>query len=138
LFVRRLDSVSKVAPMAVTHAHLISYDTERDIFPLVLANCQYTFEMGKGTKIEYDFVDLERQLIDRFLFSKSRISVGNALEVIKCVCLLSTLWTWFWKSPETLITDTKYEYILQVGSYHIYLIFAKTTQNIIIVILFLL
>ena len=86
-FVRRYDSVSKVSPMAVTHAHLISYDTERDIFPLVLANCQYTFEMGKGTKIEYDFVDLERQLIDRFLFSKSRINVGNVLQVITSVCL---------------------------------------------------
>jgi len=67
--------------MAVTHAHLISYDPERDILPLVLANCQYTFELGKGTKIEYDFVGLERQLMDKFLFAKSHIQIGRMLEV---------------------------------------------------------
>jgi len=81
LYLRKSDSVSNVSPMAVTHAHLISYDPGRDILPLVLTNCQYTFEMGKGTKIEYDFLGLERQLMDRFLFSKSRIDVGNVLEV---------------------------------------------------------
>jgi len=70
-----------VSPITLTHANLISYNPERDILPLVLANCQYTFEMGKGTKIEYDFLGLERQLMDRFLFSKSRIDVGNVLEV---------------------------------------------------------
>ncbi|XP_060596001.1 E3 ubiquitin-protein ligase rnf213-alpha-like [Ruditapes philippinarum] len=37
--------------------------------------------MGKGTKIEYDFAALERQLMDRFLFSKSRIEVGRVLMI---------------------------------------------------------
>jgi len=79
---RQPESVLKVSPMAVTHAHLISYDLENDILPLCLANCKYTFKMGEGTKIQYDFSGLERQLIDKFLFPKSIIDVGKVLQVI--------------------------------------------------------
>ena len=68
--------------MDVTAAHLISYDPQQDILPVVLANCQYSFEIGKGTKIEYDFNGLERQLMDRFFFSKSRINIERVMEVI--------------------------------------------------------
>ncbi|XP_052808691.1 E3 ubiquitin-protein ligase rnf213-alpha-like isoform X2 [Mya arenaria] len=82
---RRSNSIQTVAPMEVTSAHLISYNHEQDILPLVLANCQYTFEMGKGTKIEYDFAGLERQIMDRFLFSKSRIDIGYYLQIDQMV-----------------------------------------------------
>ncbi|XP_053396018.1 E3 ubiquitin-protein ligase rnf213-alpha-like [Mercenaria mercenaria] len=78
---REASSVSCIAPNDVTSAHLICYDPHRDILPLILANCQYSFEMGKGTKIEYDFGGLERQIMDRFLFSKSRIDVGRVLQI---------------------------------------------------------
>ena len=67
--------------MDVTAAHLISYDPQQDILPMVLANCQYSFEIGKGTKIEYDFGGLERQLMDRFLFAKSRIDIATVMQV---------------------------------------------------------
>ncbi|WAR07210.1 RN213-like protein, partial [Mya arenaria] len=77
---RNRNSIQTVAPMEATSADLISYNHEQDILPLVLANCQYTFEMGKGTKIEYDFAGLERQIMDRFLFSKSRIDIGYYLQ----------------------------------------------------------
>ena len=43
---------------------------------MVLANCNYSFEVGKGTKIEYNFPDFERQLTDRFLFAKSLIDIS--------------------------------------------------------------
>ncbi|XP_056014152.1 E3 ubiquitin-protein ligase rnf213-alpha-like isoform X2 [Ostrea edulis] len=65
----------KVHVTDVTTAHLISYHPDRDILPMVMANCHYTFEVGKGTKIDYSFGDLERQLMDRFLFSKSVIEM---------------------------------------------------------------
>ncbi|XP_052243455.1 E3 ubiquitin-protein ligase RNF213-like [Dreissena polymorpha] len=77
----RLHSLSSIAPMAVTSAHLISYDHEHDLMPLVLANCHYSFEMGVGTKIEYDFAGMERQLIDRLLYSKSKIEIHQYLKV---------------------------------------------------------
>jgi len=102
LYWRKSESVPNVSPMAVTHAHLISYDPERDVLPLVLANCQYTFEMGKGTKIKYDFLGLERQLMDRFLFSKSRIDVGNVLQV----CVIYYTWcskSFFWSRRKGLM-----------------------------------
>ncbi|XP_052244237.1 E3 ubiquitin-protein ligase RNF213-like [Dreissena polymorpha] len=76
---------SIVKPMSVTSAHLISYDHEQDLMPLVLANCQYSVEMGVGTKIEYDFAGIERQLIDRFICSKSRIELTCFLEIDQMV-----------------------------------------------------
>ena len=81
-FLRNPGSFSAVNPMDVTAAHLISYDPQQDILPVVLANCQYSFEIGKGTKIEYDFDGLERQLMDRFFFSKSRINIERVMQVI--------------------------------------------------------
>ncbi|XP_062605532.1 E3 ubiquitin-protein ligase rnf213-alpha-like [Saccostrea cucullata] len=65
----------KVTVNDITSPHLISYHPDRDILPMVLANCHYTFQVGKGTKIDYNFGDLERQLMDRFLFSKSVIDM---------------------------------------------------------------
>ncbi|VDI22412.1 Hypothetical predicted protein [Mytilus galloprovincialis] len=41
---------------------------------MVLANCNYSFVVGEGSKVDYDFSNLERQLIDRFLFSKSIVN----------------------------------------------------------------
>ncbi|XP_053388236.1 E3 ubiquitin-protein ligase rnf213-alpha-like [Mercenaria mercenaria] len=78
---REPSAMSKISPREVTSAHLISFDPQRDLIPLVLANCHYSFEMGKGTRIEYDFTGIERQLMDRFLFSKSTIDVGRVLEI---------------------------------------------------------
>ncbi|CAC5425030.1 RNF213 [Mytilus coruscus] len=57
----------------ITAAHMISYHPEMDLLPMVLANCNYTFQVGVGTQLVYDWQSLERQLMDRFLFSKSII-----------------------------------------------------------------
>ncbi|XP_067056125.1 E3 ubiquitin-protein ligase rnf213-alpha-like isoform X2 [Acropora muricata] len=51
----------------VTSSQLISYDTERDLLPLILAQCNYSLEVGKGTLVQYNWDALERQLIDRFI-----------------------------------------------------------------------
>ena len=51
----------------VTMSHLIAYDPERDLLPLILAHCNYSLEVGKETLVQYDWAALERQLIDRFL-----------------------------------------------------------------------
>lgn len=75
LFVVRFGKLPRVKVSEVTHAHLISYHPDRDLLPMVMSNCQYTFEVGRGTKVEYNFSNLERQLMDRFLFSKSVIDL---------------------------------------------------------------
>lgn len=48
-------------------SQLIAYDPERDLFPLILAHCNYSLEVGQETLVQYDWAALERQLIDRFL-----------------------------------------------------------------------
>lgn len=48
-------------------SHLIAYDPERDLLPLILAHCNYSLEVGQETLVHYDWAVLERQLIDRFL-----------------------------------------------------------------------
>ena len=48
-------------------SHLIAYDPERDLLPLILAHCNYSLEVGKETLVHYDWAALERQLIDRLL-----------------------------------------------------------------------
>ncbi|KAK3600077.1 hypothetical protein CHS0354_016454, partial [Potamilus streckersoni] len=69
------ENLPKVKVRDLTPAHLISYHPEQDILPLVLASCNYSFEVGKGTTIEYNFSNLERQIMDRFLFGKSLIDI---------------------------------------------------------------
>ena len=51
----------------VTISHLIAYDPDKDLLPLILAHCNYSLEVGKETSVQYDWAALERQLIDRFL-----------------------------------------------------------------------
>ena len=70
---RKENSLPKVHVKDISSAHLISYHPDRDLLTMVLANCNYSFEVGQGTKVEYNFTNLERQLMDRFLFSKSII-----------------------------------------------------------------
>ncbi|KAI0221198.1 hypothetical protein LSAT2_027409, partial [Lamellibrachia satsuma] len=58
------EAIAKVV-QDVTRAHLVSYHPERDLLPVVLSCCQYSLHLGKGSAITYDFVTLERQIVDR-------------------------------------------------------------------------
>ncbi|VDI52044.1 Hypothetical predicted protein [Mytilus galloprovincialis] len=61
----------------ITSTHMISYHPDSDLLPIVLANCNYTFQVGEGTRLEYNFATLESQLIDRFLITKSDILLDD-------------------------------------------------------------
>ncbi|VDI23651.1 Hypothetical predicted protein [Mytilus galloprovincialis] len=78
----KYDRLPRVHIRDISAAHLISYHPERDLLPMVLANCSYSFEVGQGTKVEYNFNSLEKQLIDRLLFTKSVILVKEIATVI--------------------------------------------------------
>ena len=60
-------ALDRVSSASVTMSHLIAYDPERDLLPLILAHCNYSLEVGQETLVHYDWAALERQLIDRFL-----------------------------------------------------------------------
>uniref|UniRef100_A0A3Q4I151 RING-type E3 ubiquitin transferase n=1 Tax=Neolamprologus brichardi TaxID=32507 RepID=A0A3Q4I151_NEOBR len=56
--------------------HVISYDVEKDLFPLVLSNCQYSLERGHETISEYDLPRIQQQILTRFLQGKPLITRG--------------------------------------------------------------
>ena len=59
--------------------HLICYHPDKDLLPLVLANCNYSFKLGEGTKVEYDFDGFEHQLTEMFFQAKSRVQQQNGI-----------------------------------------------------------
>ena len=65
--------VNTVSVMESNSSHLIAYHPQRDLQPIILANCSYSLEVGKGTKVEYDFSEIETQIADRFLRGRPRI-----------------------------------------------------------------
>ena len=58
----------------MTQHHLVSYDLEKDLIPIILANCNYSLTAGEHTRMEYDFIALERQIEERFIRGKPRIN----------------------------------------------------------------
>ncbi|CAC5361652.1 RNF213 [Mytilus coruscus] len=80
---KMFDSLPRVHVKDISSAHLISYHPDKDLLPMVLANCNYSFEVGHGTKVNYNFANLERQLMDRFLFSKSVITGIEQIEMFR-------------------------------------------------------
>ncbi|XP_075418440.1 E3 ubiquitin-protein ligase RNF213-like [Tenrec ecaudatus] len=59
----------------VTDLHVISYETERDLLPLILSNCQYRVERGGEALQEFDLEKIQWQIISRFLQGKPRLTL---------------------------------------------------------------
>lgn len=53
--------------------HVISYEVERDLMPLILSNCQYQVAQGGESLQELDLGRIQRQLTGRFLRGKPRL-----------------------------------------------------------------
>nr|XP_046247516.1 E3 ubiquitin-protein ligase rnf213-alpha-like isoform X2 [Scatophagus argus] len=54
--------------------HVISYEVEKDLLPLVLSNCQYSLERGHETISHYDLPQIQQQILTRFLQGKPLIT----------------------------------------------------------------
>ncbi|KAM6377190.1 E3 ubiquitin-protein ligase RNF213 [Pluvialis apricaria] len=67
---RYLISASEVADL-----HLISYEVERDLIPLILSNCQYSMEKGGETLQDFDLERIQQQVISKFLQGKPLITL---------------------------------------------------------------
>ena len=57
----------------VSASQLIAYDAEKDLLPLMLANCSYSLEVGKETLVQYNWEALEKQIIDRFIRGRPHV-----------------------------------------------------------------
>ena len=63
----------------IADLHVISYEVERDLIPLILSNCQYHVERGGETLQEFDLEKIQRQIISRFLQGKPRLTLKARL-----------------------------------------------------------
>ncbi|XP_077330450.1 E3 ubiquitin-protein ligase RNF213-like isoform X3 [Lithobates pipiens] len=81
----------------VMDIHVISYEKERDIIPIVLSNCQYSLESGKETLQEFDFSKIQHQLTIRLFQGKPLITMVG----------LPTLTLSRDRNYENLFTDVK-------------------------------
>ena len=59
-----------------SYAHFVAYHPVHDLQPIILANCNYSLEVGKGTTIEYDFGSMEKQITERFIRGRPRLGIG--------------------------------------------------------------
>lgn len=65
-----------VSPADLSDLHVIRYEPERDLLPLLLSHCQYSVERGQETVSEYDLPKIQQQLLTRFLQGKPLISLA--------------------------------------------------------------
>ncbi|KAK9519509.1 hypothetical protein VZT92_022235 [Zoarces viviparus] len=64
----------KVTVAELTEQHVIRYELEKDLLPLVLSNCQYSLERGHETISQYDLPRIQQQILTRFLQGKPLIT----------------------------------------------------------------
>ncbi|XP_026134867.1 E3 ubiquitin-protein ligase rnf213-alpha-like isoform X3 [Carassius auratus] len=64
-----------VSPADLTELHVIRYEYERNLLPLVLSHCQYSMERGQETLLEYDLPKIQQQILTRFLQGKPHITI---------------------------------------------------------------
>ena len=55
--------------------HVLNY--EHKLIPVILTHCQYSLRYGKGTKVDYDFEAIEKDLFDKFIFGKPLIFIDE-------------------------------------------------------------
>ncbi|XP_048346006.1 E3 ubiquitin-protein ligase RNF213-like isoform X2 [Sphaerodactylus townsendi] len=64
-----------ISPAEVTDLHVITYEVEKDLIPLILSNCQYSIEKGGEGLQEFDLEKIQQQLTSRFLQGKPFIKL---------------------------------------------------------------
>lgn len=64
----------RVSVAELTERHVIRYEVEKDLLPLVLSNCQYSLERGHEMMSQYDLPRIQQQILTRFLHGKPLIT----------------------------------------------------------------
>jgi len=60
---------------------LIAFDQQQDLLQVLLANCSYSLEAGRGERVEYDFDGIQRQVEDRFIRGRPRLNSSQVLQL---------------------------------------------------------
>uniref|UniRef100_A0A8C2YVW0 RING-type E3 ubiquitin transferase n=1 Tax=Cyclopterus lumpus TaxID=8103 RepID=A0A8C2YVW0_CYCLU len=77
------NSSYKVTVAELTEQHVIHYELEKDLLPLVLSNCQYSLECGHETISQYDLPRIQQQILTRFLQGKPLITRTGIPTLVK-------------------------------------------------------
>lgn len=72
----------RVSVAELTEEHVICYDMEKDLLPLVLSNCQYSLERGHETISQFDLPRIQQQILTRFLQGKPLITRTVSPEIL--------------------------------------------------------
>ena len=76
-------AIAKIPFTEVSSSQLVAYDSEKDLLPVMLANCTYTLEVGKETSLQYNWEALQKQIVDQFI--RGRPIVEFKVHVTVCV-----------------------------------------------------
>ncbi len=68
-------SVDFVPPGEATACHLVAFDKERDLLPLILANHNYEVEAGRGQTHTYNLEGLQKQIEDKFIRGRPKLDI---------------------------------------------------------------
>ena len=72
IYASLLSSQRNITLSLISPSHTINYKHQLD--NVIFTNATYSFRMGEGTNIHYDFKSIEDEIIQRFIFSKPTIS----------------------------------------------------------------
>ncbi|KAM9780063.1 E3 ubiquitin-protein ligase rnf213-alpha-like [Neosynchiropus ocellatus] len=70
------ETTYKVSPADLADLHVISYELERDLMPLILSNTQYSIEKGQAL-LEYDLPKIQKQVVSHFIQGKPVITLNG-------------------------------------------------------------
>ncbi|XP_053706651.1 E3 ubiquitin-protein ligase rnf213-alpha isoform X2 [Synchiropus splendidus] len=70
------ETTYKVSPADLADLHVISYELERDLMPLILSNTQYSIEKGQPL-LDYDLPKIQKQIVSHFIQGKPVITLNG-------------------------------------------------------------
>ena len=70
----------------------MAYDPDKDFLPMIFAHCDYSLKVGEGTAIDFNWKCLERQLVDRFIRGRPRMT-----------SLVNTLFTFYRRGSKNIV-----------------------------------
>lgn len=62
--------------LSISQVHLIAFDADTDLLPIILGNCEYSLKAGEGSLVRYDFDNIQRQIMNLFVRHKPPIMLA--------------------------------------------------------------
>ncbi|KAE8588683.1 hypothetical protein XENTR_v10022690 [Xenopus tropicalis] len=78
----RDEQTYSIGAAEVMDLHVISYEVETDLMPIILSNCQHNTQSDGKALEEIDLQRIQRQIISRFLQGKPRITLAGLPTIV--------------------------------------------------------